>query len=106
MILPSIVFVLLGVIVLCAVLVYKMSLHAVESAERAHSRSNDYNKDLLDRLMAMDFNTYKAYNLETGLDTGYTPPAAVEELPVESRRRGFGSNLGLAADFDQGDDSE
>lgn len=96
MILPIIIFVLLGVVCLSSVLIYKMSLHAVKASQQAHERSNAYNQDLLDRLMAMDFNTYKAYEKERVADVGYEPPESVAEVPVElSRVSAFGGGLGI-----------
>lgn len=99
MILPIVVFVLLGVTVLSSVLVYKMSVHAVNASQQAHERANNYNKDLLDRLMATDFHAYKAYQLETrDVVTGFVEPDQVEEVPIgDPRRSGFGSSLGLMA---------
>jgi hypothetical protein len=56
--------------------------------------------------MAMDFNTYKAYEAERDPpETGYTPPEVPRELPVGvSRSKGFGSMLGLRGLSDAGDD--
>lgn len=106
MILPVIVFTLLGVLVLNSLLVFKLSSRAIQSAENAHERSNAYNKDLLDRLMALDFNTYKVYEAERDPpQTGYTPPEFPPEEPVaDTRFSGFGSSLGLRGLSGLGDD--
>lgn len=100
-ILPTITFVSLSLAVLATVLVFRIAARAVASAERAHQRSNDYNADLLDRLMSVDYNQYRAYKTpewETQKETGFIPADYPDEEPVENTRRGFGSRLGLAVD--------
>lgn len=80
--------IVLAVVVTYAVWSARHVLEALHAVTRAlvtvHEREADRQKDLLDRLMARDFDHYKAYALAEGF-----PPATTEadEVPDEELRR-------------------
>lgn len=92
---------------LLAVLFFKQSVLVSQRLDQAHERTTEYTKGLVDRLMAVDYGTFKAYQqLEN---------QAVDELlriPTEPDltvvmgpdRGGFGSKLGLRALSEREDD--
>lgn len=97
----------IGLCVLIAVLSFKHSAKAIHAISEAYRRNQEHTEDLLDRLMSMDFNTYKAYTrdlrVEEELEPEPLPPR--EEIPVLGPDLGgFGSRLGLRAMGNEGDD--
>jgi hypothetical protein len=85
--------------VLFAALLFRTHAQGLTLLDRAHERTTMYTSDLLDRLMAMDFNLYKAYTLQLEEPPGpelETEPE-VPTLQFGPDRGGFGSKLGLRA---------
>jgi len=82
--------------VLFAVLISTRSSQSMLLLDRAHSRTTEYTEGLVDRLMAQDFGTFKAYEM---MPVGEQLIEEEEEQVVPIRgpdRGGFGSRLGLA----------
>jgi len=95
----AIVGTLIVAVVLIAALLFKMSSHAIRTLEASHERTTEYTKDLIDRLMAMDYGTYKAYqHMEEVRDELTSSEPEEPRVPtLGPDRGGFGSRLGLRA---------
>ena len=91
------------VVILESVLLFKIAARGADALERAHERSNEYTEGLVDRLMAMDFGSFKAYQMamRPQLGTDDSQPVRGGDVPMErtpgADRGGFGSSLGLRA---------
>ncbi len=88
---------LLGFNVLLAVLVFTIASRTSTLLDVAHERTTTYTASLIDRLMAMDFTTYKSW---TASQQVWPPPEEeeVEEMvaAMGPDKGGFGSRLGLS----------
>lgn len=89
----------MGLNVLLSVLVARQSEKWSTTLERAHERATKHTEGLVDRIVAGDWQTYKAYEL---MDQTMPEPEDEETEPelVAVRgpdRGGFGSKFGLAA---------
>lgn len=85
--------------VLLTVLVFKLSATFADKLERAHQRTTEYTKDLLDRLMTNNWSEYRTYITAEGIDEevdGQTAGLQLEPV-LGPDRGGFGSRLGLRA---------
>lgn len=79
------------------VLVYRTSTNAIRALNWAHERNTEHTNGLVDRIVAGDYNTYKAYEISPL--RGPPEKDDDEELldnVVGSDRGGFGSRLGIA----------
>lgn len=96
-------YALLGALVIVCVLFAVLSFRAhstsIRALEESHERSTKYTEDLLDRLMSMDYNTYKAYQqmeeVRDEASEAVPPEPLVPTLGPD--RGGYGSRLGLRA---------
>lgn len=81
-----------------SLLVFKMSADAIRAINQAHSNNKEYTEALIDRIVAGDYQTYKAYEMmERGPGNKKVDDEVPSEILVGDIRGGFGSRLGLAA---------
>lgn len=84
--------------VVFAVLLFKQSLQSAAYLDRAHERTTRYTEGLVDRLMAMDFQTFKAYQMiEEAPEPDMLDEPRIPEPVMGPDRGGFASRLGLRA---------
>lgn len=81
-----------------AVLFSRRSSQSLALLDRAHERTTRYTEGLVDRLMAMDFGTFKAYQaLEEAPEPEMEPEPDIPYITDGPDIGGFGSKLGLRA---------
>lgn len=85
-----VILIAMGVLVVAVTLIFARTMgNAMALTNSIHQRQTETQKDLLDRLMAMDFATYKAYSLAENAPVGeqYIPePEPLEGPSVEQVR--------------------